>query len=229
LLTYGVPLGTLAASLFAAFFAGLALIYIGKQIEIAAKQTKIATDALRATQESVELATQELKLVEEQRRIMERQTTILERQDALLNERASLWLAFPDGKQMHTIGKWGNVPAYFDLPLMIGNKGERSYVGSLNVELYLRADAEARVLDMTKSGFASGTDTLSHGGERVVQFFATRDVVCVPGKPHMLNLQVGFPAPDTAGSAFRIIWRIVSPEGTFPGDSDLGELVILVI
>lgn len=229
LATYGIPLASLLASFLAAAFAGLALRFIGKQILIANKQTTIAIDALKATQDAVAAAREELDLVKEQQSLMERQTAILERQEALINARASLWLAFPNGKQVYTISKWGNVPAYFDLPLMIGNSGERSYVDRLNVELYLRADAEARVLNMTKSGFTTGTDRLSHGEERVVQYFATFDVVCVPGKPQMLNVQVGFPAPDTAGAAFRIFWRIVSPDGTFPSDTDLGELTILTI
>jgi len=226
---YGIPLASLVASFLAAAFAGLALRYIGKQIELATAQTRIATEALKSTQDAVAAAREELNLVKEQQLLMERQTAILERQDALINARASLWLAFPNGKQVYTIPKWGNVPAYFELPLMIGNSGERSYVGKLNVELFLRADAEARVLNMAKSGFATGTNRFSHRGEPVVQFFATLDVVCVPGKPQMQNVQVGFPAPGTAGDGFRIFWRIVSPDGTFPSESDLGELTIVIL
>ena len=59
-LTYGIPVGSLVASLAAATFAGLALRYIGKQIRIANTQTALATDALTATTDSVALARQDL-------------------------------------------------------------------------------------------------------------------------------------------------------------------------
>lgn len=59
-LTYGIPVGSLVASLAAATFAGLALRYIGKQIRIANAQTGLATEALTATKDSVVLARQDL-------------------------------------------------------------------------------------------------------------------------------------------------------------------------
>jgi hypothetical protein len=54
--TYWVPSAALLVSVLGALFAGLALKYIVKQIELANKQTAVANDALTLTKQSLDLA-----------------------------------------------------------------------------------------------------------------------------------------------------------------------------
>jgi hypothetical protein len=250
-LAYGIPLGTLAASLLAALFAGLALRYIGEQIRIANKQTRIATEALTATQDSVTLAKQDLEAtlagLDATQRALQVTVDQAEKADRERAKAPILFLRINGAEEV--VKSSANRPR--TLEISVGNRGTRP-AEDCSITLYLPAsfrdpdDVEreqreaamrnplsyalsadiydtVRPVDAKRVYLRKPKISQDFPNTRLHQISRTAGEQIVHGVP-VLAFKVGVWMPE---GRHELRWKIVSEGVTFPSEGTLGSIIIL--